>query len=196
MTILGSEAPLQQIYNIRRSRISASWNLAQLCIITAICIAIAASTIGRHDLDFHLKVLRFLAILLIVLLVPMLVRSTRNLRRFDYDTPIVTINLQGFQDRRIANSFIPWQCITGLHFSEGRPRMPPYIACYLTSESKNFLSEDLVTKIWTSATRYSQPVVCIRRGFLDMELSDAYQIMDIFHRTYKSNELAAQTDVL
>ncbi|MGV1758722.1 hypothetical protein ACQZ6F_19880 [Rhizobium sp. A22-96] len=196
MTILDSEAPLQQIYNIRRSRTSAAWNLAQLCIITAICITIAASTIGRHDLDHDLKVLRFLAILIIALLVPMLVRSTRNLSRFDYDTPIVTINSQGFQDRRIANSFIPWQCVTGLHFSKGRPRIPPYIACYLSSESKNVLGEDLVGKIWTSATRYSQPVVCIRRGFLDMELSDAYQIMNTFHRTYKPNEIAAQIDAL
>lgn len=127
--------------------------------------------------------LRFLAMILLPMLIFFIAFAVYEYFRRDFVTPVITISPQGIQDIRIATGFIPWEHMDGVIFATMDPKMAKTATIFINAASKSSLSDDLVAKIWKRSKR-PRPVL-IRRGQFDTQFKNITVAIDLYYRTYK-----------
>ncbi|AGB72884.1 hypothetical protein RTCIAT899_CH17610 [Rhizobium tropici CIAT 899] len=126
---------------------------------------------------------RFLALILLPMLIFFIAFAVYEYFRRDFVTPVITIGPQGIQDIRIASGFIPWEHMDGVIFATMDPRTAKAATIFVNAESKSSLSDDLVAKIWRRSKR-PRPVL-IRRGQFDTQFKNIAVAVDLYYRAYK-----------
>lgn len=136
--------------------------------------------------------LRFLAMILLPMLIFFIAFAVYEYFRRDFMTPVITISPQGIQDIRIAAGFIPWEHMDGVIFAAMDPKMAKAASIFISPESRSSLSDELVAKIWKRSKR-PRPVL-IRRGQFDTQFKNIAVAIDLYYRAYKPRAKSAESN--